>query len=238
MNFSRCENLTVSGNVFSANAAQQYGFMGVSMNGGKNCTINHNVIDCHNVNSSSGITAEWFKNGDDIEHLDSIEISGNIVRNAAEAIEVREIQSIPERVQISITDNICENSFEYGIFCTISNSGDYDKTSDIPFSVNITGNTCTNTAGVCIECDGGTEHLLASNTCIGGTRGIQALSLRYANIVGNICRNTNYTIFIGNIGGTAGHESKNNLIADNQLFGKNYTNSGSTGDTFINNKYS
>ena len=81
------------------------------------------------------------------------------------------------------------------------------------------------------------EVVITGNQCSENTKyGIYAYGSSYATdgaIVGNTVYKqktyepNQYSIYIN---GT------NNLIANNMIWGKNYTNSG-TGNTFVNNKY-
>ena len=81
----------------------------------------------------------------------------------------------------------------------------------------ICGNTCKdNVIGISVS---GINHTITGNTCIRGT----GTSADYTS--------SQHTIYI--------HSSitTGNLIANNNIMGKNYTNSGGSGNTFTNNKY-
>jgi|GEM_PF-6945952 len=108
-------------------------------------------------------------------------------------------------------------------------------------NASITGNTIMD-MGLCgIRFSGG-NFTVSGNMVIGcGTAGIQLDGAVRSNITGNtVLRGTGlpadytatqYTI---NLYGTS---NNNNLISNNQIFGKNYVAAGGTGNTFANNKY-
>lgn len=107
----------------------------------------------------------------------------------------------------------------------------------------VTGNTfCNNDYyGITISNYGGNNTIIGNICNDNDTGGINCYSTSNNTIVGNSCfrgtgtssdyTSSQYTIFIN-------ANSHNNLVACNNLLGKNYTiNSTSTNNTFANNKY-
>ena len=124
----------------------------------------------------------------------------------------------------TITGNSCYLNKENGIFL-------YEK------EVVITGNQCSENTKYGIYAYGSsyaTDGAIVGNVCNDNVvGGIYANGFVRNAIVGNTVYKqktyepNQYSIYIN---GT------NNLIANNMIWGKNYTNSG-TGNTFVNNKY-
>ena len=150
----------------------------------------------------------------------------------------------------TITGNTCSNNNDYGIYLNSNNN-------------TVTGNTCNNN-GDGIYMSGSNNNTITGNTCNNGNRGIDMRNSDNNTITGNTCNNNNnYGIFVfesnnntitGNtyIRGTGqssdytssqytislyGTDNNYNLIADNNIMGKNYVSSGGTSNTFVNNKF-
>ena len=111
----------------------------------------------------------------------------------------------------TITGNFANNNEGYGIRVSMS------------FNTTVCGNSCVdNKSGISLS--GGTaaenrsiNNVIVGNVCIRGT----GLSSDYTSVQKTI--EVSY--------------SNNNLIAYNNIMGKNYTDSGGTGNTFTGNKY-
>ncbi len=107
----------------------------------------------------------------------------------------------------SFSGNLCNDNPYYAGICLFSSS-----------SNTVSGNTCNkNTVGIHLRAS--SNNTITGNTCIRGT----GTSGDYAS--------NKYTIRL------EGTENTNNLIAYNNIMGKNYTSEGGTGNTFTGNKY-
>lgn len=126
--------------------------------------------------------------------------------------------------------NYCSNAAAgSGIWITFSSSNN-----------TIMGNICDHN-GSGIQIYSASANTVIGNVCIDNYAGISLYSSSKNTIVGNACirgtgltsdyTDSEYTIQL--------RETSNNynLIADNNIMGKNYTSQGGTGNTFINNKY-
>ena len=108
----------------------------------------------------------------------------------------------------TITGNTCNNNSYYGIYLSNSNNN------------TITGNTCNNNNRYSISLsDSSNNNTITGNTCIRRT----GQSSDYTSL--------QYTIRLD------GTENNYNLIAYNNIMGKNYVSDGGTGNTFNGNKY-
>lgn len=149
----------------------------------------------------------------------------------------------------SITGNTCSNNNDYGIYLNSDNN-------------TITGNTYNNN-GDGIYLAGSNNNTITGNTCNNGNRGIDMRNSDNNTIAGNTYNNDGYGIFVyessnntitGNtcIRGTGqssdytsdqytiylyGTDNNYNLIANNNIMGKNYVSDGGTSNTFVNNKF-
>lgn len=104
----------------------------------------------------------------------------------------------------------------------------------------VTGNTFNNNSyGIYVSSSN--SNTITGNTCNNDGIGIWLVSSKSNTIVGNTCiRGTGqnsdyafsqYTIYLNGTG------NNSNLIAYNNIMGKNYTSGGGTGNTFMGNKY-
>lgn len=128
-----------------------------------------------------------------------------------------------------ITGNICNNNAAPGIQIYSNNSN-----NNI-----VTGNVCNNNMyGIRLDYSQG--NIIIGNTCNDNSTGFSSDGSRN-NVVGNtFIRGTGqssdytssqYTIRL------YGTTNNYNLIADNNIMGKNYVSSGGTSNTFVNNKF-
>ena len=149
----------------------------------------------------------------------------------------------------TITGNTCSNNVGHGIYSLGDNSA-------------ITGNTCNNNDyGIYLH--NSDNNTITGNTCHNNNNGVRMYNSDNNTITGNICNNNDYGIYMdgssnhtitGNAcirggGGSDDYTSSqhtiylystrndNNLIAYNNIMGKNYTSGGGTGNTFEGNKY-
>lgn len=148
----------------------------------------------------------------------------------------------------SVIGNLCSNN-SWGIVAvannnTISGNNCCDSPS---YAMSITGdsnavigNTCSDGRyGIEVT---GTKNIIAGNVCNdNSSSGIRLSGAENNTIVGNTCvcgtgkssdyDSNQYTIYL------TGSNNNYNLIAHNNIMGKNYTSSGGTGNTFDGNKY-
>jgi len=132
---------------------------------------------------------------------------------------------------LTVAGNTCTGNTNYGITCATSE-----------YIQNIfTGNNCSyNGGGMNVS---GIDLVISGNNLsqFSGSYGFQSINSERIVFTGNTCTrgtglagdyaSTQYTIYLSGV--------SNSLIADNLILGKNYTalGSGSTGNTFVNNKY-
>lgn len=203
-------NNTITGNVCNGNIHEGIG-SGISAYDGSWNIITENICNNNQEGIQSGIQSV----GNTIE--------GNICKaNSDCGIGIRSCNTTiigntccDNHIGVSVMgsknnvlgNNIIHNNSRYGIYIYIGSGH------------TITGNTCTdNSEGVYLG-GGSTKNTIVGNTIMRGS----GLSTDYAS--------TQYTIYI------FGSEDNNNLIAYNNLFGKNYISHGGTGNTFTGNKY-
>ena len=128
-----------------------------------------------------------------------------------------------------VTDNTCNNNASHGIALMTSS----DNT--------VTGNTCNdNNTGIYLYYNSN-NNTVTGNTCNDNNTGIYLNSSDNNTVIGNTCirgtgkasdyTSSQYTIRLSGTG------NNYNLIACNNIMGKNYTSGGGTSNTFINNKY-
>lgn len=148
----------------------------------------------------------------------------------------------------SVIGNLCSNN-SWGIVAVANNntiSG--NNCCDSPaYAMRITGDSNAVTGNTCsdgrygIEVTG-TKNTIAGNVCNdNSSSGIRLSGAENNTIVGNTCvcgtgkssdyDSNQYTIYL------TGSNNNYNLIAHNNIMGKNYTSSGGTGNTFDGNKY-
>ena len=135
---------------------------------------------------------------------------------------------------VSIIGNICNNN-SYGIYCLIMGTG---KEGNIKST--ITGNICNNNdTGISLRTS--INSNITGNICNDNNTGIYIRSSNNNVITGNTCirgtgqssdyTSSQYTISL------YGTDSSYNLIANNNIMGKNYISDGGTSNTFVNNKF-
>lgn len=145
--------------------------------------------------------------------------------NSGDALQVSEYSS-----KIQITNCLFNNNKRNGI------------TTNLTTGSVINQNIVENSGISGIEIGGGSKDISAmGNISINNDYGITLAGANRCSIVGNIClRGTglasDYSVAQSTIT-LFGTGNKDNLIADNHIFGKNYTTDGGSGNTFINNKY-
>ena len=204
-------NSTVTGNTCNNNGAN-----GIYLYNSSNSTVIGNT--CSN-NSSSGINLYNSSN--------STVIGNTCSNNSSSGIYVNSSNN-------TITENICNNNTNStyvlvaGIYVASSNNtvtgnicnnnslyGIYVSSSNST----VTGNTCNNNGASGIHLHNSSNNAIIGNISIRGT----GLSSDYTSV--------QYTIYLNGTG------NRYNLVACNNIMGKNYTLSGGTGNTFVNNKY-
>lgn len=162
------------------------------------------------------------RQGASVSYGDYILISNNIIYNDSRSDFCF---YATESKFVNITSNIC---FGGNIGVIISDS--YN---------NVSGNIINNcNTGLRIQ---GSNSNITGNTCINNNSGIELYSSNKCNVTGNTCirgtglssdyTSTQYTICL------KGTNNNYNLIANNNIMGKNYVIEGGTGNTFVNNKY-
>ena len=162
------------------------------------------------------------RQGASVSYGDYILISNNIIYNDSRSDFCF---YATESKFVNITSNIC---FGGDIGVIISDS--YN---------NVSGNIINNcNTGLRIQ---GSNSNITGNTCINNNSGIELYSSNKCNVTGNTCirgtglssdyTSTQYTICL------KGTNNNYNLIANNNIMGKNYVIEGGTGNTFVNNKY-
>lgn len=205
------ENLQIDGNKATYSSIYSYG---IYLAGGKdNNTITGNTI---NNNHFTGIY---------VYCSDNNIITGNTI--SSNKYGIYQVSSNNN----TFVGNISNNNTNEGI-CVDGNNN------------TITGNTSVNNADNGITVNGYDEksNTVTGNTCINNDRsGIYVSNSDNNTIAGNTCirgtgqssdyTSTQYTIRL------SGTYNNYNLIADNNIMGKNYVSDGGTGNTFVNNKY-
>ena len=131
----------------------------------------------------------------------------------------------------TVTGNTCNNNNYHGIYLSNSSSNN-----------TVTGNTCNNNNNYGIRISNNSNNnTVTGNTCNNNTCGIYLASNSNNTVTGNTCirgtgqasdyTSSQYTIWLSGTG------NNYNLIACNNIMGKNYTSEGGTSNTFVNNKY-
>ena len=227
-------NNTITGNTFNNNSGN-----GIYLSGSNNNTITGNTFNNSNNNSGNGIYLSGSNNNT---------ITGNTFNNSNNNIGESCGIYLSSSDNNTIIGNTCYNG-GYGICMKFGSNNN-----------TITGNTCYNNGydGIYII---GDNNTITGNTCYNGGYGIGTGGSDNNTITGNTCYNNVYGIGLNGINntitgntcirgtGTAGDytsfqhtiylfaTSRNNLIAYNNIMGKNYTDAGGTGNTFEGNKY-
>lgn len=179
-----------------------------------NCGMNR-VIGNTCLNNRAGIYMTYATAENNI-------INGNIcVNNSEYGIELNTCNNN------IISGNICNNNTKYGIYLyqSIYNT--------------VTGNTCNNNNGGIFLYFAKNGTAVGNTCCNNNEYGIYMAGCKNYTIVGNTCIRgdgvtSDYTVSQHTIYVSSG---SNNLIASNNIMGKLYTSSSSSGNTFINNKY-
>ena len=169
-------------------------------------------------------------------------ITGNICNNNSN----RAIYLYQSEDNTIITNNICNNNYNGISLSADSKNGN-----------TVTGNICNNNndSGIYVSSE---HHTITGNTCCNNGRGIYASSASFTTITGNICYNNERGIYLASLDHSLvsdntclrnyytssqhtiylyGNYNNYNLIANNNIMGKNYVSEGGTGNTFVNNKY-
>ncbi len=225
-------NNTITGNTCNNNSYGIYLGGSSNNNSSSNNTVTGNT--CNN-NNSYGIYLSSSSNNT---------VTGNTCNNNNYGIYLYSSNN-------TVTGNTCNNNNNYGIYISDSNNTITGNTCNnnnygiYLYSINnntitgntynnnnygiylynnnnnntITGNTCNNNNNYGIYLSSGNNNTITGNTCIRGT----GLASDYTS--------TQYTIRL------ASSNNNYNLIACNNIMGKNYVSGGGTGNTFVNNKY-
>lgn len=203
-------NNVVTGNTCNNNDYGIY-LRDTAVDNGYNNTVTGNTCD---NNSSDGINMYSIRNST---------ITGNTCNNNDHGIY---LLSSDDNV---VAGNTCNNNNNYGIFpsgcdnSTITGNTCDDNSDGIRLNGSnnntVTGNTCNNNSSNGIRLMSGDNNTIVGNTCIRGT----GQSSDYAS--------SQYTIRL--------YDTYNNynLIANNNIMGKNYVSGGGTSNTFVNNKF-
>ena len=131
-----------------------------------------------------------------------------------------------------VTGNICNNNTSSGI-----NIWSINSNNNI-----VTGNICNNNIyGIRLDYSQG--NIIIGNTCNDNDTGFRSDGSRN-NVVGNTFirgtgQSSDYTSsqYTIHLYGTGSNQNSYNLIADNNIMGKNYVSGGGTSNTFVNNKF-
>ena len=184
--------------------------------------------------------------GINVQSSDAISITGNTCSNNSSGI------NLSSGNNNTITGNTCNNNNNYGI-CLVSSNNNNTITGNTCNNNNnginlsgsnnntITGNTCNNNNYSGIYLNNSDNTTSTGNTCNNNNSGIYLSSINNNTITGNTCirgtgqpsdyASSQYTIQLRN------NKNNYNLIADNNIMGKNYMSEGGTSNTFVNNKY-
>lgn len=185
---------------------------GIRLNEG--CEYNIVTGNTCNNNASSGISLS--------NSCKFNVVMGNICTSNSDGI------SVNANYYTTITGNNCYGNSGSGIELV----NEYSDT--------VTGNTC-NGNGYGIYLGSSYQNTVTGNTCNSNDCGIHLSSVDRATVTGNTCirgtgqssdyTSSQYTIYL------RGTNNDYNLIADNNIMGKNYSSGGGTSNTFINNKF-
>ena len=186
---------------------------GISLSGSSNNTITGNTCngksyDIYLSNSSNNTISGNTCNGNNYGIFLSGGSNNTITGNIGSNNSNDGIYLSDESSNNTITGNICNNNNACGIYLSYKNSNN-----------TITGNTCNNNANG-VYLNNSSNNTITGNTALRGT----GTSSDYASI--------QRTIYLH------GASNNYNIIADNNIMGKNYVLDGGTSNTFVNNKYS
>lgn len=227
------ENLQIDGNKATYPSNNSYG---IALNESNNNVVTGNTCN----NNRRGIFV--YESSNNV-------VTGNTCNNNSNSGIYLQGTIFAEGSNNTVAGNTCSNNDDYGLYLGSGNN-------------TITGNTYNNN-GDGIYMSGSSNNTITGNTCNNGNRGIDMRNSDNNIITGNTCNNNNYGIFVyesnnntiaGNtcIRGTGqssdytssqytiylyGTDNNYNLIADNNIMGKNYSSGGGTSNTFVNNKF-
>lgn len=213
---------------------------GIALNSGKYNRISNNFIQAVRRVNTYGIDLRSGSNNDTIIGNTCIGNGCGIAISGSTSVAISEH---------TIVDNICSDGDE-GLSLNFANN------------CTITGNTCNDnySAGIYFR---GNNNTVSGNTCYSNVYGIQTGSTSNSNtITGNTARDNssvnmrlaglNYSVVSSNNLAVLSTDTypdnteplelysttnNYNIITDNHLGIKNYTNEGGTGNSFVNNYY-
>ena len=249
------ENLFVDGNLANYQSSNNYG---IRLSNSDNNTITGNtcnnnssrgiyLINSNNTTITGNTCSDSNRYGIYLNNSNTTTITGNTCNNNNYGINLSGVNS-----NNTITGNTCNNNSSDGIFLNTSDSNN-----------TITGNTCSgNQRGINLS---GDNNTITGNTCNNNNYGIYLINSDNNTITGNTCNNnsrdgiylsnSNTTTITGNtcIRGTGqssdytksqytiridGSSNNYNLIAYNNIMGKDVVIDGGTSNTSVGNKYS
>jgi parallel beta-helix repeat protein len=229
--FNTIKDITIDGNKSAYTSTTNYS---IHLTNGDNNTITENT--CNN-NGGRGIH---------LANSDNNTITGNTCNNNNYGIYLNSSNNN------TITGNTCYTNANYGIYLngsdnnTITENTCYNNNNYSIYLANstnntITGNTCNNNDNG-IYLTGGTNNTITGNTCNNNNNnGIYLNSSNNNTIAANTCirgegLSSDYTSSQSTIKLNV-NSNNYNLIANNNIMGKNYSTGGGTNNTFDNNKY-
>lgn len=203
------EDVTIDGNKGIYNSNAYHGVFGINLNK-SNLSLLFNRIE---IRESAGESVRLLS----VDKSSIFQVTNCIFRNCYEVIDAHNAYT---QNNIFIKNNIFISCGLYGVH-SYASSQNYVIDSNIfintVYPISITGNHNSITNNVILDDD----SKLITGILIYGD---------YNNISVNCVTSTKSSYETLKISGN------NNLIADNMIWGKNYTNSG-TNNTFVNNKY-
>lgn len=229
---SRADNNTIAGTLCSSNG------IGICDVGGKGNILNSNICN----ENASGI--QGGSNSSIVGNVCNDNTSDGIVLNSGTSKNTIVGNVCNNNRDSGIKTNYINNSNISGNTCSLNNTGIFIN----GINNTITGNICTqNGYGIRMDGSSTTKTDKANNTVTGNNLtnnkyyGIYLTAVCNNTIVGNNCicgtglpsdyTSSQYTIYL------YGTNNNYNLIADNNIMGKNYITEGGTGNTFTGNKY-
>lgn len=197
-------------NVIASNICKNNNSYGIYLDASANSVVNGNVCN----DNSYGINLKNF----------NYTVTGNICNNnRTDGIYLVSASNS------TITGNTCDGNNTYGIYLNTSNNNTitgntcnnnaYGINSYLSKNSTITGNIFNNNDIYGIYLKGSSNNIITGNTCIRG----EGSSSDYTT--------SQHTIYLKET------SNKYNLIANNNIMGKNYMYDGGTNNQFINNKY-
>lgn len=222
------DNNIITGNTFNNNYEGIYTYLSNSNTITGNAYSNNKSGIWLTESNSNTITGNACNNNDWSVYLTSS--NGNIVTgNTCNDNQFGGIGLNKKSNNNTIADNTLNDNNSRGIYLANSNNN------------TIIGNACNNNSYEGIYLTESNNNAITGNTCNSNGTGIYIAISNNNAITGNTCiRGTGqssdytsqqYTIYL------SGTSNNYNLIANNNLMGKNYTSGGGTSNTFVNNKY-